>query len=454
MKFDLVVKGGTVVTAEASYPADVGIIGERIAAVGESLEGDRNIDARGKLVTPGAVDIHVHMQMPLTEGVVSADDFFSGTRAAAHGGTTTIVDFVAPLPGQGLVDAIVDRRAEADPCVAIDYSLHMTIGPSEIDKLDQLPEAFAAGCTSFKMYMAYGFRLNDGQLLRALEAVRDCGGVPVVHAENWDVICALIDRNVAAGRTTPPWHPRSRPPALEAEAVGRVIDIAAFVGTPVHIFHVSCEAAVERIAWARAGGLRVTGETCPQYLFLTQEAYDAPGVEGALPVCAPPLRTERDQNALWTALAKGDLQLVTTDHCPFTRADKARGAEDFSKIPGGVPSIEMRFPAIYSAGVRGGLLTVNQWVDLCCTTPAQLVGLTSKGQIAVGFDADMVVFDPAAHKVLSLDALHEKVDWTPYTGMEIHGWPSATIRRGDVIVEADSFKAEPGSGRFILRTGA
>lgn len=451
--FDLVVKNGTVVTGAATFAADVGVRGETIVAIGDDLTGAREIDATGMLVTPGAVDIHVHLQMPIGK-FRSADDFFTGTRAAAFGGTTTIVDFVEAGSDETLLDALAARRALADPCVVGDYALHMTIGPNEIDKLDQLPDAFAAGCTSFKLYMAYGLRLDDAQLLRALEAVRAAGGVPVVHAENWDIITLLAARNVAKGRSEPRWHPRSRPAPMEGEAAGRVIDIATLVGAPLHIFHVSCAEVVERIAAARARGLPVTGETCPQYLFLTQAAYDAPGVAGALPVCSPPLRPQSDQDALWRALATGQLQLVTTDHCPFTRAEKATGLGDFRAIPGGVPSIEMRFPSIYSRGVRSGLLSLSQWVDTCCTTPARLVGLEKKGNIAPGYDADLVIFDPEQRVRLSTDTLHEQVGWTPYDGLEIVGWPRATLSRGEVIVQDGEFHASPGRGRYIQRTAA
>jgi dihydropyrimidinase len=450
--YDLVIKNGTVVTATDSFSADIAVDGEQIAAIGRNLTGTNEIDATGKLVIPGGVDIHVHMQMPLPGGVTSADTFFTGTRAAALGGTTAIVDFVDPKPDQRLLDAFAARRALADPQVAIDYGLHMTLGPSEIEKLDQVADAYAAGCGTFKLYMAYGFRLDDGQLLQALQAIRDAGGLPVVHAENWDVICALVEQNIEAGRKSPHWHPRSRPAMLEGEAVGRVIDIATYVGIPLHIFHVSCEAAMQQIAEARGRGLPVTGETCPQYLFLTDDAYDAPGTLGSLPVCAPPLRPQADQDALWQGLADGRLQLVTTDHCPFVSAEKEAGRQiDFSQIPGGVPSIEMRLSGIYARGVRRGLLSVNQWVDLCCTTPAQLAGFDRKGKIEVGYDADLVVFDPDKNVTLSAETLHENVDWTPYEGVEIQGWPVATISRGVIIARDGQFTGSAGRGKFVSR---
>lgn len=450
MSYDLVVKNGVVVTAGATYRADIGVRAGKIAAIGQDLGGEQTVDAAGKLVIPGGVDIHVHMQMPLGEGVISSDDFFTGTRAAAFGGTTTIIDFVEPGPEQTLVEGLAARRAEADPKVVIDYGLHMTIGPHEIAKLDQVQAAYGAGCGSFKLYMAYGFRLDDGQLLRALEAIRDAGGQPVIHAENWDVICTLIERHQAAGRTRPHWHPRSRPAALEGEAAGRAIDIANFVGLPLHIFHVSCAEVVERIQAARAAGRPITGETCPQYLFLTWDAYDAPGLPGTYPVCSPPIRAQSHQDALWQALARGDLQLVTTDHCPFTSDLKARGLHDFSQIPGGVPSIEMRLAGVYQ-GVARGHFSANRWVELCCTAPARLMGLSQKGDIAPGLDADLVLFDPDRRVTLSTAFLHERCDWTPYDGIELQGWPAATISRGEVIVREGEFLGEAGRGRFIAR---
>lgn len=450
MTLDLVIKNGTIITAETTYQADIGIQGEQITAIGQSLSGAREIDAAGKLVTPGAIDIHVHLQMPIGD-ITSADDFFTGTRAAAFGGTTTIIDFVEPEPDQTLLDALAARRAEADDRAVIDYGLHMTIDPPTIAKLDQFPAVVEAGCPTFKLYMAYGFRLTDGELLRALQAVRAVGGLPVVHAENWDVICTLIEQNLAAGRTEPCWHPRSRPALTEGESAGRLIDIATLVGVPVHIFHVGCQTVVDRIADARRRGLPVTGETCPQYLMLNDTVYDRPGVEGALPVCAPPIRPEGEQALMWKALAQNHLQIVTTDHCPFTRQEKARGLNNFSQIPGGVPSIEARFSIAYAYGVRAGHFSANRWVEMCCTAPAQMVGLERKGHIAVGYDADLVIFDPDHKVTLSTDTLHENVDWTPYDSLDVQGWPSVTISRGKILVENGEFHGKAGQGQFVER---
>jgi len=367
------------------------------------------------------------------------------------GGTTAIVDFVEPRVEQPLVEGLAERCALADPRVVIDYGLHMTIGPNEINKLDQVPAAYAAGCGSFKLYMAYGLRLDDGQLLQALEAIAGVNGLAVVHAENWDVISTLVARNLADGNTTPHWHPRSRPAPFEGEAVARVVELAAYSGARVHIFHVTCAEAIQQIAVGRRRGLPVTGETCPQYLLLTQDVYDAPGVLGTLPVCSPPIRDKNAQEALWRALSRGDLQVVSTDHCPFTSAEKASGLEDFSKIPGGVPSVESRYAAVYAFGVRAGHLSLNQWVDACCTAPADLAGFKNKGKILPGYDADLVVFDPQREFILSSESLHEQVDWTPYEGMGLKGWPETTISRGEIIVEDGQFVGEAGRGRFVAR---
>lgn len=450
-KFDLVIKNGTIITANATYKADIGIIGEHISAIGQDLLGIKEIDATDKLVLPGAIDVHVHMQMPLRDNIISADDFFTGSRAAAYGGTTTIIDFVAAEAKQPLIEALMARRAEADDRVVIDYGLHMTITPTDIPKLNQLPAVIKAGCTSFKLYMAYGFYLTDGELLQALKAVGDAGGLAVIHAENWEVICTLISHNLAQGHTSPHWHPRCRPAIMEGEAAGRVIDIATLVGVPVHIFHVSCAEVVKRIATARSQGLAVYGETCPQYLLLTDDLYDQPGITGTLPVCAPPLRTKTDQTRLWQALARNELQLVSTDHCPFTKIHKAEGLEDFSLIPGGVPSIEGRLAMIYTFGVQAGHISLNRWVDICATTPAKLFGLSNKGTIAIGYDADLVIFNPHHPIKLTTDTLHENVDWTPYDGFELTGWPELTISRGKIIIQNGQCVVNPGQGQFIKR---
>lgn len=450
MIYELVIQNGTIITANQHYQADVAISGEKIVAIGENLVGERSLDATGKYVIPGAVDIHVHMQMPLPGDIISSDTFFTGTRAASLGGTTAIVDFVAPEPDESMLDALAKRQAEADGHTVIDYGLHMTISPHELNKLDELSQVLEAGVSTLKLYMAYGFRLQDDELLKALQAAKKHGMLAVVHAENWDVICELIEQNLAKGNTSPRWHPRSRPAIMEGESAGRAIDIAEFVGTPLHIFHVSCMEVVERIQDARLSGLNITGETCPQYLFKTWDAFESEGVEGTLAVCSPPIREQSQQDKLWQALQEGSLQIVTTDHCPFTKVDKAKGLDNFSQIPGGVPSIEMRLAGIFE-GVRRGILTLNQWVDLCCTAPAKLAGFTKKGQITLGYDADIVIFDPEKEIKLSVDTLHENVDWTLYDGLELKGWTDTTISRGQIIVLEGEFVGDEGHGRYIKR---
>ena len=451
-EFDLVIRNGTLITADATYPADVGIQGERIAAIGEGLCGRQEIDATGMLVTPGAVDVHVHLQMLVGPELVTADNFFTGTRAAAFGGTTTVIDFVEATPDQSLAEALAARRAQADGQVVIDYGLHMTIAAADLAKLDEVPAMAEAGCASFKLYLACeGFQLDDAGFVQALEAIRDVGGLPIVHAENGHVIRMLVDRYRAQGRTDPCWHPRSRPALMEGEAAGRAIDLATLAGTPLYVAHASCAEVVERVAAARARGLPIYGETCPHYLLLTEALYSQPGMEGVLPICSPPLRGEADQARLWNALARGELQVVATDHCPFTRADKGRGLHDFSRVPGGLPGVEARFPLLFAFGVRMDHISPNRWVDLCCTAPARLFGLERKGAIAVGYDADLVVFDPEHVLRLSPETLHdaERVGWTPFEGMEVTGWPAVTISKGEVIVNDGEFHGIAGRGCFV-----
>ncbi|MEE8391281.1 MAG: amidohydrolase family protein, partial [Anaerolineae bacterium] len=318
---DTVIRNGTLITPGGTFPADVGIAGERIAVLGEELHGAVELDATGCYVLPGGVDPHVHLQMPAGD-YISSDDFTSGTVAAALGGTTTVIDFVEPEPGEPLLKALERRRAEADGRVAVDYSLHMTIPTwhaGHPESLDALPEVMAAGVPSFKLYLAYeGLRLDDAQLYRVMEAIADCGGLPIVHCENGPLCDELRAQAVAQGNVSPIYHALTRPPRQEAEAVSRVIDIAALAESPVYIVHVSCEESMLRIQAARARGEEVYGETCPQYLLLDGLALNRPGGERL--ICAPPLRTEKDNEAMWGGLAFEDLDVLATDHCPFTRA--------------------------------------------------------------------------------------------------------------------------------------
>ncbi len=457
LSMDLVIRNGTLITPSGPLRTDVGIVDGRrppryIAGVAKDLDGAAEIDASGCYVLPGGIDPHVHLQMPSGD-YVSSDDFASGTIAAALGGTTTVIDFVEPEPGEPLMDALRRRRAEADGRVAIDYGLHMTI-PSwhaaHPESLVQVPQVVEAGVSSFKLYMAYeGFRLDDAQLYQTITAINDAGGLPIVHCENGPICEALRARALARGERTPIYHAATRPPRQEAEAVSRIIDIAALAESPVYIVHVSCEAALSRIQAARARGDRVYCETCPQYLFLDRAALAGP--DGERLICAPPLRAERDRDALWDGLTRGPIDVLATDHCPFLAAEKA-GHPDFTTVPGGLPSIEVRLGLLHDALAYHGM-SLERWSQVCSTNPADIFGLGRKGRVAVGLDADLVVFDPK--QLLSIEAgetLHENVDWTPYAGMRVRGWARDVISGGEVIVRSGEFVGRMGHGAFVPRS--
>jgi dihydropyrimidinase len=449
--FDLVISNGTLVTAEATMHADLGIRDGQVAAVGKRLSGLETIDARGMLVLPGAVDEHVHLQMPVGE-FASSDDFYTGTVAAACGGTTAVVDFVEPRAGQSLVDALAARRAEADGKVAIDYGLHITLSRADGETLAQIPSSIEAGAASFKMYMAYdGLRLDDGGLLRALAALGEHGGRALVHAENHFAIAYLTAQALAAGRTGPENHPLTRPDWMEAEAIHRLLALARVTDTPLVLAHLSCALGLEEVRRARARGQTIWVETCPQYLLLDEAEYRRPGFEGAKFVMAPPPRTAADRSALWAGLAAGEVDTVATDHCPFFyETQKTRGRDDFSRIPGGAPGIETRLALLYTYGVRSGRLTPERWVEVCCTAPARRFGLAPrKGTLAIGADAEVVIFDPQRKVTLSQETLHQNVDYTPYEGWEVQGYPATVLSRGEVIVRDGKFVGNRGRGEFL-----
>lgn len=449
--FDRVVSNGLIVTAEATCRGDVGIADGRIAAIGTGLVGREVIDASGMLVLPGAVDEHVHLQMPLGD-LISSDDFTTGTMAAACGGTTTVIDFAEPRPGQSLVEALTERRAEAEGRVVIDYGLHMTLCRADDQTLAEVPASIEAGAASFKLYMAYDrLRLGDGDLLRVLAALRSHGGRALVHAENHHAIAYLTAQALAEGRTGPENHPRTRLALMEAEAVHRLLALAWLTDTPVVLAHLSCALGLEAVRAARARNQRVWVETCPQYLLLDEQEYHRPGFEGAKFVMAPPLRSEADRAALWAGLAAGEVDTVATDHCPFFYAtQKTRGLADFSRIPGGAPGVETRLALLYTYGVRTGRLSPQRWVEVCCTHPARRFGLAPrKGTLSVGADADLVIFDPERRVTLSYRTLHQNVDYCPYEGWEVHGYPVLVLSRGEVIVRDGEFLGAAGRGRFV-----
>ena len=448
---DSVIVGGTLVTAEGTRQADLGIHEGKIAQVGRGLNGRSTIDAGGMLVLPGAVDEHVHLQLPVA-GTVSSDDFYSGTVSAAFGGTTTLLDFAEPAPGQSLEEALALRRALADPKVTIDYGLHMTLSRADPETLAQIPACIKAGSSSFKLYMAYqGLRLDDGALLGALEAVHAHSGRVLVHAENHDAISYLVSRALTSGQIGPASHPLTRPAILEAEAIHRLLALAELAGAQVMVAHLSCAAGLTEVRRARARGQTVWIETCPHYLTLDEAEYRRPGFEGAKFVVSPPLRRKLDRDALWAGLADREVNTVATDHCPFFFSrQKTLGQHDFSRIPGGAPGIETRLMLLYEMGVRAGRLTPERWVEVCCTEPARRFGLApQKGTLEVGADADVVVWDPARRITLSHTTLHQNVDYTPYEGLTVQGCPAIVLAHGHLVVDDGRFLGEAGQGRFL-----
>lgn len=449
-----IITNGRVVTAEQELAADVLIENDLISAIGTGLgNADRTIDARGRYVIPGGIDPHTHFDLPMGPGVSSADDFESGTIAAAFGGTTTVIDFPTQERGGTLHAAVDAWLAKAEGKAAIDYGFHVICVDLPDERLVEMRQLVDEGIPSFKLLMAYPGRImvDDGTIYRAMRAAAGAGALTLIHAENGHVIEAMIHEALAAGHTAPKYHAATRPAATEAEAVGRAIDIAGMTGCPVYIVHLSSAAGLARVVEARRCGLPVYAETCPQYLFLDDSRYED-GIEGAKYVMSPPLRKPEDQEALWGALASGDLQLVATDHCPFTLAQKAAGANDFSKIPNGGPAVEHRMSLVYHGGVAGGRFDMRLFVEVTSTAAAKMFGLyPRKGTIAVGSDADIVIFDPDAEATISAATHHMRIDYSAYEGMRVRGVVDIVIARGKVIVENGHFTGKPGAGQFLKR---
>ena len=450
------IKNGTVVTAADTYLGDVLIEGERISTIGTALEvdADRVIDAAGKYVLPGGIDVHTHLDMPFG-GTTSADDFESGTIAAAHGGTTSIVDFAIQYKGERLHTAWENWARRAEGKAAIDYGFHMIITDLTDQVEEEMDELVSQGITSFKLFMAYRgvLMLDDGSIFRALLRTGQNGGTICMHAENGDVIDVLVRRALAQGHTAPKFHALTRPARAEAEATYRAICLAEMAEVPIYIVHLSAAEALEKVTEARDRGLPAYAETCPQYLFLSYDDYEEPGFDGAKYVMSPPLRPKAGQKELWRGLASNDLQAVSTDHCPFCmKEQKELGRADFSKIPNGAPGIETRMSLVYDGGVRTGYISLNRFVELTSTAPAKIFGLyPRKGTIAPGTDADIVIFDPERQLKLSAKTLHMKVDYNPYEGRQVRGAPDTVLSRGRVIVEAGRFVGRAGGGSFIKR---
>jgi dihydropyrimidinase len=457
MRFDTLVRGGTIVTATDTYVSDVGIVGGKISVIGLNLpaEGARKvIEARGMLVMPGGIDVHTHLDMPFG-GTTSADDFESGTVAAAYGGTTTLIDFAIQYKGQTLRHAFDTWMKKAVGKAVIDYSFHCIITDIAGAQLDEMKAFVREGVPTFKLFMAYPgvFMLDDASIFKAMGVAADCGGMICMHAENGGAIDVIVQRALAEGKRSPKYHALTRPVTAEAEATSRAIALAEMAGTPVYIVHLSCNEALEKVREARDRGLRVYAETCPQYLYLSLENMDGPGFDGAKYVFTPPLREKWHQEKLWQGLAKDDLQVVSTDHCPFCmKEQKELGKDDFTKIPNGGPGIEHRVSLVYSGGVHGGKFSPNRFVQLVSTAPAKLFGLyPRKGTVAVGSDADLIVFDANEEQTISVKTHHMRVDYSMFEGTRVKGVPKAVLSRGRVIVEGGKFVGKLGAGEFLKR---
>ena len=452
------ITNGHIVTSTGDFSGDILIDGEKITAVGSpgtfsSLQIDSVIDVQGKYVFPGAIDVHTHMELPLPTTVAS-DDFETGTIAAACGGTTTIIDFANQQRGHSLAAALQSWHRKAGGKAVIDYGFHITITDLANAPESAMDEMIAAGVTTFKLLMAYPgtFMVDDETIYRVLRHSGQLGGLVMVHAENGIAIDFIVRETVAAGHTAPIFHAHSRPSILEGEATQRAITLATLADAPVYIVHVSCAHSLHAIAAARAKGLPVWGETCPQYLYLNDSCYAAPGFEGAKYVCTPPMRTIADNEALWIGLQRHELQVVSTDHAPFNyHGQKEMGLHDFTKIPNGLPGVEDRVVLMYE-GVRQGKLDISHFVDLVSTMPAKLFGLfPRKGTIAPGSDADLVIFDPERSATISVSTQHQRVDYNPYEGMRVQGVPDTVLLRGRVIVRNREYVGGQGGGQYLPR---
>lgn len=457
MQFDTVIKNGIVVTATDTYASDIGIAGGKIAAIARELtpESARQIlDAKGRYVFPGGIDVHTHLDMPFA-GTTSADDFESGTVAAAHGGTTTLIDFAIQYKGQTLRTALDTWWKKADGKAAIDYGFHCIVTDLPDARLEEMRALAREGITSFKLFMAYPgvFMVEDALIFKAMLEAAGIGALICMHAENGGVIDVIVRRALAEGKTAPKYHALTRPTTAEAEATGRAIALAEMAGAPVYIVHLSCYEALEKVREARDRGLPVYAETCPQYLFLSIDNFDVPGFEGAKYVFTPPLREKWHQEKLWAGLATDNLQVVSTDHCPFCyKEQKELGRDDFTKIPNGGPGIEHRLSLVFTGGVQGGRFSVNRFVELVSTAPAKLFGLyPRKGTIAVGSDADLVIFDAKEERVISAKTHHMRVDYSMFEGIQVKGIPKQVLSRGRLVVDDDKFVGRPGQGEFLKR---
>jgi len=461
LEIDTAIRGGTIVTASDTFKADIAIRGEQIVAIAQDIDAEakNTIDATGKLVLPGGIDSHVHISQPSGEGIVMADDFHSGTLSALFGGNTTIMPFCLQEPGSSLRDALNWYHGLADGNCFTDVSFHLIVSDPSSDVLGQdLPAAVEAGYSSIKVFMTYEhLRLNDAELLATFDVARTHGATMMVHCENEDAIRYLVERHEARGEVRPLAHATTRPAAVEREATHRAMSLAEIVDIPIVIVHVSNGATIDEIRRARARGVTVTAETCPQYLLLTADDLDGMDWEGAKFVCSPPPRNTTEQEACWQALADGTFQLYSSDHCPFRYESEdgklnPKGRQSFKYVPNGIPGIETRLPILFSEGVHANRIDLNQFVALTSTNHAKTYGLyPRKGTIAIGSDADIAIWDPELERTVTHGDLHDGADYTPYEGRTLKGWPVSVILRGKVIV-CDGELVGGKQGQYLSRS--
>lgn len=457
MDLDCVIRHGTLVTAADTVQCDLGIKAGKIAVLAADLPAaPKEINATNRLVLPGGVDAHCHLDQPMSNGSVMADDFYTGTVSAAGGGTTTVIPFACQFKGGSLKEAIADYHQRAAGKAIVDYAFHLIVSDPTPEVMEELPHFIASGYTSFKIYMTYDdLKLNDRQILDILILARQHGAMTMIHAENTDCITWMVERLELAGKIAPFYHTVSRPMLVEREATHRTISLAELVDVPVLIVHVSGREAVEQIQWAQNRGLKIYAETCPQYLFLTEADLGTLDFEGAKCICSPPPRDRANQQVIWDGLSSGVFQVISSDHAPFRYADpqgkQVAGTDaSFRYVPNGVPGIETRLPLLFSEGCNKGRIDLNTFVALTATNPAKLYGLyPRKGTIAVGADADIVIWHPEKAVTITNQMLHHNVDYTPYEGMQIKGFPEIVMSRGEVICDRGQVKAQQGRGQFL-----
>ncbi|SFM09424.1 dihydropyrimidinase [Bradyrhizobium sp. NFR13] len=458
--YDLVIRGGTVATSSDVFAADVGITGETIVALGSGLAaGRQEIDATGKLVLPGGVDAHAHIEQLSAAGIMNADTFESATRSAAFGGTTSVISFAAQHVGMDVQEVVTGYTALAKKGAMIDYAFHIIVS-DVTDKVisEDIPALVKQGHSSIKIFMTYDrLKVDDEKLLDILAAAREARALVCVHAENHGVIAWMVKRLIDKGYTAPKYHAVSHARVSESEAFTRLIAFSELLDQPVMIFHVSTREGAAVIREARGRGVKIFAETCPQYLFLTAEDLDKPGAEGAKWMCSPPARTKDDQEALWQALSLGDLQLISSDHAPYRydETGKLRAGPNptFKQVANGLPGLEVRLPLLFDAMVSKGRLGLSKFVELTSTAPAQIYNLPKKGSIAIGNDADIAIWDPARKVTLSDEMMHDLTGFSPFSGRTVTGWPEKVLLRGRVLVDGDRFTSKPGEGRLMLREG-